>query len=678
MNFTTNIHVALDLGSDTLKVVFAYKLYGEERWGKIVPDGTSLMALPAVAYFNQDKNAWYFADEVTEQQSNSYLTVVKIKQLLTLLQRKSSLTESVYNSNVKYYNSGNHFPKFIFPLETKTESDFSKLIEQNKTFEVSKTTPKSVCEQYFKYIGKLVERRIKCIADQLNSDYTLQLSLVYPPNIGQEFISELKRIVLNGFDKRWKIHTVLSMTKALSIYAKQRGIISEGQSALVFNVGEDKTFVAKTNIQRSGVSIDGLEGHSSPIDLGGNDIDNAVANFLERRMEDRETMGSPSAGSDGHVYERGLLTKQYLFLKEIKMAKIFFGMYGKEDSLFKDGVPINVIRDLNIRLKLTHDEFANCVGVDVNGKILEDSFAEKLYRYIVNELDKNINRNVEHVFITGGVVETYRLVEAIKAKMGGRKRKVAVGTFEGTDRQYDSEDSFAIFAHEDAVYAPAVGCALAALNNIKVATLTSLTYGTDIYLGEGNNRRCIFSLLVDKGYEISENGECVHYKYNVPPCLSGSLLIFSMSLTKRELERQMYKDEGLRYESTGLFLFDNSGKTKSYERMLEKKIDFRRRNTEKEAAVMFYHNDTRVQLLSVFDRLTGSERRFNFEAGIQFDANGIAKPFVGKSEEANSGVRVKIRYLPEKSSDLTGETYVWANDIELRAQDFTIKIEGAD
>lgn len=676
-----NIHVAFDLGSDTLKIAYAFEYEGKEYSGKIVPDETALMALPSVAYYHRDKNAWYYADEVAMQQADSYLTVVKIKDLLTLLQKKSGksdpASDSVVRSNADYYANKSLFPKFVFPIESEKETDFSKLNEKNKTFTAEGATPRSVCENYFRHVAALVEARLKVLLSDFPSDRSLVLSIVYPPNIGDRCIAELKRLVYQAFGGRCRLGKVLSLTKCLSIYAKQKGFIGAGRSALVFNVGEDKTFVAKTNIERQGVSIDGVEGHNSPITLGGNDIDNAVADFLEGKMEDRETMGSPSAGKSGHVYERGLLTKQYLFLKEIKTAKIFFGMCEKGEAPFSDGVPINVVRDLNIRLKLTHAEFARCVGLE-GGEIAAGSFAARLRDYIETEYVKNLNRNVKHIFITGGVVETYGLIPALEKYFARKYEGLSLRTFENTKaEQYDGKDGFRIYAHEDSVYAPAVGCALASMKDLNVDTLTSLTYGTDVYRNnETGGRSCFFAPLVGKGTKIGENGARAAEPFPLNCTDEGSLLIFSMSLTKEEVESKKLADElGLCYDGGRLFLYNTDGRKDPYETMLERKIDFRRRNSKEEAAVHFFYRGRRVRFDYICDRTTRKEARVFFDAGIEFDANGIAKPYVGNSAAKNANTVVRIRFYPFTSS---ATMEVNATDIEFRAHDFTVKIDGAD
>lgn len=670
MGTNTVVHVSFDLGYDTLKIAYAYNRAGREHTGKIVADGTSFMAVPGVAYFSGGDGLdgkWYFADEVERQNADSYLTVVKIKRLILLLQPVKDRSE-ITKSNARYYNHNDQFPKFAFPEPEEGDDDFSGLVERRRTFEAFGFTPRSVCEDYFRHVGKMVEKRIK---ELLGEGCELRLSIVYQPNVGEKVTEELKRLVSLAFGDKYKITTVLSMTKALSIYAKQRGFIKDGQSALVFNVGEDKTFVVKTNIERGGVSIDGVEGHNSPVDLGGNDIDRSVADYLEGKIENRETMGSPSVGSGRHVFERGLLTKQYLFLQEIKISKIFFGMYGQNDKPFSDGVPVHIIRDTEIRVKLTHAEFAKCVGIE-GDKIITGSFADRLYKYITKELEKNINRGVNKIFLTGGVVETYRLVEVLKKKLQKAYPKIETGTFESADaKKFDGSDGYEVYSHEDAVYAPAVGCALASLGEIKAETLTSLTYGTDVYVQPQNSTatHCLMVPLLFKGEQIGENGRKAYDSFVVRVTDSASLLIFSTTLSKGDIALRAFEEKGLKYERNNLFVFASGKEDKAYRDKLSEYADFCIRNAGHNE-VTFYYNGSRVR----FDAISGGDGNVHFFAGVKIDKNGVAGPYVENDRAKNAGAKVRISFINSAQTSTT----VPATDIEFRAADFSVKIEGAD
>ncbi|MDE7107655.1 MAG: hypothetical protein K2O39_04960, partial [Clostridiales bacterium] len=80
-----SVHIALDLGSDTIKIAYAY-YDGDEHTGKIVGDPLTMTAVPSVAYYDVEEKKWLFGDEVNSVGDKPFITVVKICDLLRLLQ----------------------------------------------------------------------------------------------------------------------------------------------------------------------------------------------------------------------------------------------------------------------------------------------------------------------------------------------------------------------------------------------------------------------------------------------------------------------------------------------------------------------------------------------------------------------------------------------------------------
>lgn len=733
----TDVHVALDLGSDTLKIAYAFKIDGTEYTGKIVNNNYAMSALPAVAVYNVDDGKWYFCEDVTKMEGSSYVTVVKIKRLMTLVKKveddgNESRARAVTASNADYYKNKNHFPKFYFSLDGKKERkrndsekvnydelDFDLLVQNEKTFIAKDYTPKKVCEMYFAHVAEIVNGRVQTLMKKFDCGYNIRLSIVYPPHVGAEFTNELERVILLGF-KAKSVKFSLSMTKALSILASQRNLLRNGESALIFNIGEEKTFVAKTDLEIKGkersISIDGVEGHKLPADLGGNDIDRAVGVYFDKFMRNREIMGSPTAGKAGHVYESGLSSKDYLFVQDIKTAKMYLAMYGKDDDIFGKGVSVRSAKSLCIDMKLTHDEFSKCIGIkSENDSVIANSFMDKICDYIEDELDRSINRNVTRVFISGGVTETYKLVDVIKERLKGKvcpetKSKIVVGTFESeSSKPYRAyADGFEIYSHEDATYAPALGCAIAALNNVKVKTVTSLTYGTDLRY----NGNFFFTLLLDKREEIPDEGRKAVEVYPVGACAEGSLYIFSLNLSDAEMAAGKFRNDsevkveymevnapgysGRYHLSLGRLI--KSKKDENYVKKLEKKIGYRQRNKDSEIDITFYHNNRRVRFtgIGVRDRYgwesywntytkaetarTGKPlpfknqaNQFFFDAGIEINGFGEASPHASNNLAWNRYKWVNITYMDNNSTGV-----VQATDIEVRSCPFTVKIESKD
>ena len=69
------------------------------------------------------------------------------------------------NERIFYYSNGNLFPKFFFPIPVSLsdKNDFSLKVKKNMVFEAPNYTPQKVCEEYFKYIYRIVSRKIENI-----------------------------------------------------------------------------------------------------------------------------------------------------------------------------------------------------------------------------------------------------------------------------------------------------------------------------------------------------------------------------------------------------------------------------------------------------------------------------------------------------------------------------------
>ena len=97
-----NLEVAIDLGSDTVKVAYAFGSKNDVEYGKLAPcEITGSVIVPAIAYFDEDSSTWLFGEEVYKNVDKPFVSVVKIKSLLSLLLKRSD--KRVTLSNRKYY-----------------------------------------------------------------------------------------------------------------------------------------------------------------------------------------------------------------------------------------------------------------------------------------------------------------------------------------------------------------------------------------------------------------------------------------------------------------------------------------------------------------------------------------------------------------------------------------------
>ncbi len=495
----THVHVALDPGSDTIKIAYAYTTDGKEKVGKIVGDPLGMTAIPAVAYYDVEENEWLYGDEVNSVGDKPFITVVKIRDLLRLLEPAAS--DEVRAVNRKYYFDYAEFPKFYFPVREVLTADMDRAHRLDRTF-VCDESPSDICERFFEYVHDVIIRRLDILFD--GEEYDVIPCLVYPQFADGEYKLELKRLVERAFGRSLSMYQ--SMAKALCAYARYSGKLVSGERAIIFNIGEERTSLVKVSFNGGGISVDGVDGHNPPIALGGKDIDDTVAQFIDETMARRETMGRPSAGEAGHIAESALNTKQYLFVKDIKSAKIILGMPIYESRAFRSGVPISAARDLLIQRYITREQFCGCLGIKSN-----IGFARDLADYIKSELMRPINADTKSIFLTGGPVETYGLVDYIRAQMA--PLGVSVGTFETELDARNNDDGFDILAHEDALYSPAIGCAVSSLYGLTVDTVIALTYGVRLFrTAETGKSVPFFKVLVDKQTKIPTTG----IVYSVP------------------------------------------------------------------------------------------------------------------------------------------------------------------
>lgn len=655
------LNIGLDLGGDTLKIAYAYADGKNICYGKIAKAGAKLqIALPAIAFYQADKKKWIFGDEVDSSGAEDFVNVVKIKNLISLLRRlqredspeekallaklvpsarkdklraKRKELEEIGARNRGYYLSKHDFPKFHFPEHRKVLDDFEKMVQYHETFVASETTPQQVCEGYFQYVKGIVDEFIVRLKKEKKVEVSdIQISIVHPSKVGEEYVKELSRIVEAVFQKKPK--KVLSSTNALSMYARHRGALAKGESFLIFDMGDESISVAKGQLGTDGTPlIDGVDGHNDPIELGGTNVDDALAEYLECDIKTRETMGTPSYGTEGHIYERGLRSKQYLMLKHIKRAKVLLSQPVTENSLFAKGVPISIIREVYIQRMLTRQEFSDCLGISDLTKI-----GGEIATYIFGELERNNNKDVKKVFIAGGLIESYDLLEHIKAK-GKAYPNVQFCTFDDGNTK---DDGYSILSHEDSVYASAVGGAIVALCNYETAMVLSLSYGT--WFTNPQTGEKYFSEFAKKGTRIQLNSKtnaCEMWSANFTG--RGEYVlneeIFSCSLTAEQLDRAKAQKKE--------YVIGDIGSPQR--KKMEKEISLKTVAGGKGSKICYYYNgmqigfQTKEELgyLQRQDLVNGVSLR----EGIRVDANGRAKPLVENAMDASNTRKVYIKYL---------------------------------
>lgn len=655
------VHVALDLGSDTIKIAYAYR-NGEDFVGKIVGDPLGMTAIPAVAYYDTERSEWLFGDDVDSVGDKPFITVVKICDLLRLLQNTDSA--AVQKSNRNYYFKKSHFPKFYFPRRAALTDDMDAAVRTDRTFTAERSTPCKVCERFFEYVYGVVVKRLNILFGAVR--FEIVPSVVYPPFSDSEYMTELRRLAEKAFGTH--VAAFMSMAKALCAYAKYSDRLKGTDRSLIFNFGEERTSVVKVGFSRAGVSVDGADGHNPPADIGGKDIDYAVASHIDVCMSGRETMGRPSRGQIGHIAETALNSKQYLFLKDIKSAKIVLGMPIYESKAFRCGVPVSSARDLLIQRTITREEFVKCIGITDDCGI-----ARRFVDYIKEELARPVNSDVNKIFITGGPIETYGLVDYIRACL--KPLGTEVYTFERDGKECGGEnDGFNIMDHEDALYSPALGCAVASLYNMRIDTVLALTYGVRLFRVTGSHRSVpFFKVLVDKGTRIPQDGATYCSPKDSEPGIttgkdseeSAPLQIMSTYYSSEDIAH-MRKAPTVTYFKSGnenLLIVDTDNKTLLAK--LQENVGLRILNggsgTQGGSTAKYYYKGVPV-VVSDEVYLT---------IGVNIDKDGYAEAFASNDKKRNRSGSTEIRFLESRSNGNINVTagmreHVLKKDIEFR------------
>ncbi|MBO7214748.1 MAG: hypothetical protein J6V66_04540, partial [Clostridia bacterium] len=627
-----NLNIGLDLGGDTIKIAFAFNEGASNTvYGKF--SGKSKLtqiAIPAIAYYCEDEHKWYYGDQISKQ-SDSFITVVKIKNLISLLAKQKS---NVWAKNKNYYYNEHEFPKFFFPVRRKMLDNFGEMVRGEMTFACEDHTPQQVCLEFFNYIKNLIDKR----RDELNKlrleEFdSYRVAVVHPSSVGEEYLYELSYLVEKAFGE--KPYRILNSTKALSMYAYHRGAVKNGESFLVFDMGEENISVTRAGFLNKQIFVDGVEGHNEPLDLGGIDVDQAIVESIYKSIADRETIGSPPAGAKGHIFERGVFGKQYLLMKDIKKAKVILGKPLKDDSFFNEGVPVTLSWDLLIQRRFTKEDFKKSMGYDTDSGV-----AKKICDYIVQEVTRPINHDVKKIFLSGGLAETYALIEYVAEKLKKSAPNVKIHTF---DNYCYEGDDFEILSYEDSVFAPAIGGAIVALKNIVIKTILSLSYATWVYI---DGVKCL-SIFAERGEEIDGGREFVE-GYNVGDMGTTEEELFSTHITKADILKNISIGKWNYTKSGGLIV----GEDGSYERRrAQKDFDLNIVSGSKTARIIFMHNGKQCRILY--------NGKLNFQEGISVDTKGVATPIIRNTSPASR--RLTISYVNNAYSTAS----VRANEIEI-------------
>ncbi|MCD8201042.1 MAG: hypothetical protein LUD47_03135 [Clostridia bacterium] len=699
-----DVNICIDLGGDTVKIACAYHDDdGSAKISRVIDPKYSDSAIPAIAHYDSASNLWRYGYEIGRRNETSFDTVVKIKDILSIVYK-----------NAGFYAGEHLFPVFNFPKTHDIDEQYyirygkegydkkKREYYDSLHFEAPSFTPKMVCEGFFKYLADIAESFLRHVLPESVGDVFngggVKYTLLYAPKIAkqqnlegeystEDYISEYKRLVMLGFgiksDENIKL---LSSAKALAMMASNSGKVSTEKGALLFDLGEEFISVVKANTHRIKgdfvVCIDGLSGHSDPVKIGGNDIDSAIGESIERALAQKENLGDAAYGESGRTNEKGLKSKTYLFLKSIKSAKSIFSSQSHEIN-YPHGVPVSVVRDVEVFRNITKGDICESIGIK-DGAISGDKangdykIAKKISDYVVGELKnhKASNRDVEKIYLCGGVAGTCDLISAVKEEVGKVRHDVVVGNFiECFSGTHSSGDAYAFREKDMYSYAPAVGGALVGLNNLSVRVLLTKTYGTVFEWNDKRvprDRKSHFSVLVDRGTDLefegnpnlTADGKYLEFKQSnlrIFDPETKPFVVYATNITSEDIARsyKMYEKKNgysVRYfdspDGSGPYLYipyGNPMHSDSFGALEEEReaaairemldIEYVTGDSSMSSVCMFYKNRSQPV------RRVLSDGGCVFCAyGVRIDREGNVIPFVKNDTERSRDLYINVQY----------------------------------
>lgn len=591
------LNIAIDLGCESVKVAYAFcGARGELKYGKLEADGEPY---PATVSYSRESGRWLIGTNIEGQEDFSYDTIVRIKDLISLLIPQKGAETVIDNS--RHYETGKHFPKFFFPQKRKAEPNFANAIRKDQTYEAD-LTQKELCEKFFeKLFSDLISPDVREILAANPEINKVRYVSVYPQKANKKYIAELERLIAHAAKSRDV--SSMSYPKAVAVGAYYDKILSNDVAAIMVDIGERDISVTKVAVTRYGndvsVNIEGADGHNEPDEIGGEDFDEALAELIEEKAGTREVLGS---GAGGGSDERGTYRQQYILMRNIKGMKSCFSMPKSDfDVIFGRGVPIQLELDVAVELSVTKDEYVR--------KLFEsrDSVGEKIADYINRELRNPADDNVGTVLLTGGGASSYYLAEYLERHVRGKRNPEI--------KLYDTGSG------GSSAFAAAFGAAMLSPSGITLKLHSALTYGTWVdgnMIGANGKKKYVkkFGVLLNKGDVIPEEGISPSILINTQRNVVEGDEFFSYPAKITSTEELFVGDPGspVRAEAIrrGLKVVSGGdGKAKIY---------FTRKNQS--------GTETRFENF-------GDRGAFYFREGFRIDPDGRAFPFVENAVKEN-------------------------------------------
>lgn len=648
------LNIAIDLGTESVKVVGAYKAKNGEVRRCFLSDPAGVEGQPfssLALYLGPPQYKWIFGQDINKR--DDYANLVRVKEMLYLLASKDE-------KDHHYYNQEKKFPIFIFPPkpgQPNVKNGMSQLDEGRYTFEGA-ITPKQMVREFFK---ALFERCIKNQAERILKENPhlagIKYISIFPnPKMREEYKNELVELIAYGadIDKGSPMITSMSTPQAIAIGAYVEGLIKatdytrDDDKTLIFDIGERNISIAKVDVKTKSSSsdgeisicVDGVDGGGQECTIGCTDIDIAIGELAKSRASSK---GYIKKSKYDISYDYMSYRQQYRLLKHVKSAK--------KHLLHYDYAYVTVEKDVNIDEVITKDDFDNIIFGN------ENTVGAKIAEYIISQLQKQGNENVKTVLLVGGGAASYHLRDYVEARC--QEENILGVRIITTDNTRD----------ETSEYFSAIGGAMLDPSGLLLKVVSAYTYGTrrTQYLTNSPNDKGerVFHIWINRGDEISIDEPSFEFQtslsffdavYRYPYRLNPEKYYLDADLKNNNIEYFIYKeplylgmdDNSVEFKEAvknGLIILDQK-------RTKDDQIKFAIQVDEKRIAINDILNKDLLQKGKFKDR------GVYFKQGARISENGDVTPFYENNVERNV----------ERNSDL----YVTYNGKTYYAKDFVI------
>ncbi|MBQ7761596.1 MAG: hypothetical protein IJ400_06030 [Clostridia bacterium] len=404
------LHIAIDLGTESVKIVGAYK----DEKGKVKrclltdENGSQNQPFSSLAlYLGPPHYKWLFGQDINK--NNDYANIVRVKEMLYLL---SSEAEDDRN----YYENNNKFPIFIFPpnpSQPSIKNGMKPLVEENYTFDAN-TTPKKMVHEFFKVLfERCIKKQSAKILEENPHLSGIKYISVYPDpkTIKKEYIKELEGLIAYGagIGQGSSLVTSISAPQAVAVGAYTENMIeatdfsNDNDKTLIFDIGEKDISVAKVDVKKSvtgkkgeiSICVEGADGHEQALTIGGADIDSVIGEYITNETKRQDSDEDKNTVTQDYMSYR----QQYRLQRFVKSAK--------KHLLHFEYAYVTVEKDVNYNIKLTKDEFEKIIFKR------EESVGKKIIDYIITELKRQGNENVRTILLVGGGAASYHLCDYV-------------------------------------------------------------------------------------------------------------------------------------------------------------------------------------------------------------------------------------------------------------------------